>query len=96
MHGDNIGSLEFQFLDISSGNPTTLWKLEGTQSQWRHGEFPLPTGQNLTDYAVYIIGKLGGPKSGDLALDDITFELNDCDGKLFLFWFTFSRIFSTF
>ena len=81
MYGDNIGSLEFQFLDVNSGNPSTMWILEGKQGYWTHGQFPLPKGQNMTDYALYIIGKLGGPKTSDIALDDVIFQLNDCDGK---------------
>ena len=93
MHGSNIGSLEFQFLDVNSGNPSTMWILEGTQGYWTHGQFPLPTGQNLTDYALYIVGKHGGPNTGDMALDDITFQTNDCDGKINLKKFIFIQSF---
>ena len=74
----------FQFLDVNTGNPSTMWSLEGNQGYWTHGTFPLPTGENMTDYALYIVGKLGGPKTADIALDNIIFQDNDCDGKYFL------------
>ena len=81
MHGSSIGSLEFQLIKADSEPPISLWFLQGNQGYWAHGQYPLPDYQKMTDYSIRIIGKIGGPAGGDVAVDDISFQVNDCDGK---------------
>ena len=59
-----------------------VWQLGQNQGQqWKQAQAPIPkTGKS---YKIAFHGIVGGPITGDIAIDDVAFTSSSCGGTIF-------------
>lgn len=78
MFGDTIDTLNIYVR--AGGVDTRIWSLKGNQGdQWRQGTAYLPT--CASEFNMVVEGVRGASFTGDIALDDFRFDLEQCYEK---------------
>lgn len=71
------------YMNTSTAAPSLIWTLSGQQgSQWLEAQIPVQP--ILSVYSVYFEGIRGASFTGDIAIDDITFQQASCGCKLLI------------